>query len=92
MGTIEADRNPKAARVDRLIDENAMPIAVPPDSALEVEDRVERTVGGTGPTAWFRVGIIGILIVAAILLGLQVLSGGASTDMVPGTPTTQQTP
>lgn len=91
MATVETERQPEVAKVDRLIDENGTPVEVMPETALIVEDEVERTVGGTGPTAWFRVGIIGVLIVAAILLGLQLLAGGAGTDVVPGTPTTQRT-
>lgn len=91
MATLETERQPAAAKVDRLVDENGATVEVVPETALIVEDEVERTVGGTGPTAWFRVGVIGVLIVAAILLGLQLLGGGASTDMVPGTPTTEQT-
>lgn len=91
MATLETERRPEAAKVDRLVDETGATVEVVPESALVIEDEVERTVGGTGPTAWFRVGIIGVLIVAAILLGLQLLSGGASTDVVPGTPTTAPT-
>ena len=92
MATIYSTGQPEVAKVDRLIDENGAPLEVVPESALVVDDKVERTVGGTGPSAWWRAGLIGIVIVAAILLGLQLLSGGANTDMVPGTPTTQQTP
>jgi len=91
MAILADERRPEVARVDKLIDENGAPLALPEDTALVVEDKVERTVGGTGPTAWWRVGLIGVAIVAAMLLALQLMSGGASTDMVPGTPTTQQT-
>lgn len=89
MATLETGPRPEVAKVDALVDENGARIEVPPDAALVVEDEVERTVGGTGPTAWWRVGLIAVVIVAAILLGLQLLAGGAGTDMVPGTPTVE---
>lgn len=91
MPSIDTEHRPQVAKVDSLVDENGAKLKVPEDSALVLEDDVERTVGGTGPTAWWRVGLLGIAIVAAILLLLQLLSGGASTDVVPGTPTTEQT-
>lgn len=81
-------RTPEVAKVDRLIDENAAPLEVPADSSLRLTDDVEKTVGGTGPTAWWRVGLIALGIVAAILLVFQLMMGGATTDVVPGTPTT----
>ena len=88
MGTVENTGRPEVAKVDHLVDENGARLNVPDDSGLVVEDRVERTVGNTGPTAWWRVGLIGIAVVVAILLVLQLVSGGATTDVVPGTPTT----
>ena len=88
MGTVESTRRPEVAKVDHLVDEHGAKLDVPNDSGLVVDDRVERTVGGTGPTAWWRVGLIGVAVVAAVLLVLQLVSGGATTDVVPGTPTT----
>lgn len=87
MATIEHDRQPKVARVDSLVDENGYKVDVPDDSALEVATRVEQTVGATGPTNWWRMGLIGVVAVAAILLVLQMMGGNTGTDMVPGTPT-----
>ncbi len=81
-------RTPEVPKVDRLIDENAAPLDVPADSALHLTGDVEKTVGGTGPTAWWRVSLIALGIVAAILLVFQLMMGGAGTDVVPGTPTT----
>jgi hypothetical protein len=75
------------ARVDRLIDENAAPLELGKDTALHQTGDTEAAVGGTGPAAWWRRGLIALGIVAAILLLFQVLMGGAGTDMVPGTPT-----
>jgi hypothetical protein len=87
MATIDHDREPKAARVDTLVDETGSKIEVPENSALEVATTVEQTVGATGPTNWWRMGLVGVAIVAAILLVLQMMGGNTGTDMVPGTPT-----
>ncbi len=87
MATIAHDREPKVAKVDALVDEHGSTIEVPPDSALEIATDAERTVGATGPTNWWRLGLIAVVIVAAILLVLQLMNGNTGTDMIPGTPT-----
>ena len=43
--------------------------------------------GETGPTGWWRIGLVALAAVVAVLLVLQLLSGGANTDVIPGTPT-----
>ena len=78
--------SPDVASVDYLVDENASPIDVPDGSMLKVATEVEQTVGATGPTNWWRMGLIALGLVALLLLALQLLGGGAGTDMVPGTP------
>lgn len=83
----EARQEPTVARVDRLVDENAMPIEVPEDSELKIAHAVEQSVGGTSPTAWWRIGLIGMGIVVVILLAFQLLLGKTGTDVAPGTPT-----
>ena len=87
MATIEHDHEPKVAKVDTLVDENGYKVDVPDDSALEVTTAVEQTVGATGPTNWWRMGLIAVGIVAAILLVLQLMGGNTGTEMIPGTPT-----
>lgn len=87
MGTVERTREPTEARVDTLVDENGARIEVPDDTALKVATAAEQMTGNTGPTNWWRMGLIGIAIVAAILLVLQMLNGNTGTEMVPGTPT-----
>jgi len=87
MATIEHTREPVVAKVDTLVDENGYKVDVPDDAALKVATEVEQTVGGTGPTNWWRLGLIGLGIVAAILLALQLMGGNTGTDMIPGTPT-----
>lgn len=79
---------PTVAQVDRLIDENGAPVEIPEDSELRLTHAVEETVGGTGPTAWWRIGLIALAIVVVILLLFQLLLGRTSTDVAPGTPTT----
>ncbi|MDB5540117.1 MAG: hypothetical protein JWQ89_1844 [Devosia sp.] len=93
MATVDVKREPTVADVDQLIDENGMPIALPENSELEVTGNVEETVGATGPTGWWRYGVLGLVIVAAILLFFQLLMGNPGTGVVPGTPVTapQQT-
>ena len=87
MATIEHTHEPKVARADALIDENGSRLDVPNDSALKVATDVEQTVGATGPTNWWRIGLIAVGIVAAILLALQLMGGNTGTEMIPGTPT-----
>lgn len=83
-----ADRhaNRPAAQVDHLVDENASIVDVDDGSLLAPSDDIEKTVGATGPSAWWRVGLVGLGIVAAILLVLQLLGGNPGTSVEPGTP------
>lgn len=87
MATVEHTHEPTVAKVDTLVDENGARIDVPDDTALTVATDAEQVTGNTGPTSWWRMGLIGIAIVAAILLLLQMLNGNTGTEMVPGTPT-----
>jgi hypothetical protein len=76
------------ADVDYLVDENGNPVEVANDTALKLETDVEQTVGMTGPTAWWRMGLLALFAIAAVLLALQLLGGNAGTDVIPGTPVT----
>jgi hypothetical protein len=78
--------NAPGASVDYLVDENASPVDVPDGSILAPSDDVEETIGATAPTAWWQMALIGLGIVAAILLILQLLGGNPGTDVQPGTP------
>ena len=88
MSDVATRHEPMISKVDRLIGENAAPIEVPEDAALRLVDDVEATAASAGPTAWWRVGLIALGIVAAILLIFQLMMGGTGTNVVPGTPTT----
>lgn len=79
-------RNAPGASVDYLVDENASPVDVKDGSTLAPTDDVEESIGATAPTAWWQLALIGLGIVAAILLILQLLGGSPGTDVVPGTP------
>lgn len=84
-------RTPKVARVDQLIDENGQPIALPENSTLRVTRDVEETVGGTGPTNWWKRGLIGVGIVVVILLGFQLLASNTRAPVTaPAAATTAQ--
>lgn len=75
------------AEVDFLVDENGAPVDVADGSTLRETDDVERTVGATGPTSWWRLGLIAVAVVALILLIMQAIGGGQpGTAVVPGTP------
>jgi hypothetical protein len=87
MATTEQKRGPTVAQVDSLVDENGARVQVPDDSSIKVATEVEQTVGATGPTNWWRLGLVAIAILAAILLVLQMLGGNTGTEMIPGTPT-----
>lgn len=78
-----------AAKVDFLVDETGARIDVPDDSTLRVTTEVEQTVGATGPTNWWRLGLIVLAALALVLLILQIFGGGPpATDVIPGTPVT----
>jgi hypothetical protein len=89
MPTVPQDHEAKSARVDQLVDENGSPIPVPEDSAIRPAATGEATVGATGPTNWWLYGLVGLAIVIAVLLAMQLFSGAPSTDVVEGTPTSQ---
>jgi len=74
------------AQVDHLIDENGSRIDVGEDRSLKVADEMEAVVGATSPTNWWGIGLVALFIVAAILLGLQLMAGNPGTNMIPGTP------
>ena len=74
------------AQVDNLIDERGYKIPVGDDSSIKIAADMEPVIGGTGPTNWWRAGLVALFIVAAILLVLQLIGGNRGTDVIPGTP------
>jgi anti-sigma-K factor RskA len=87
MATIAHEREPVVAKVDTLVDENGYKVDVSDDTSLKIATDVEQVTGATGPTNWWRMGLIAVGIVAAILLALQLMGGNTGTEMIPGTPT-----
>jgi hypothetical protein len=86
----ETRQPPKVAQVDKVMDENGQPIALPENSTLEVTREVEETIGGTGPTNWWKRGLIAVGIVVVILLVFQLLASNTrSPASAPAATTTQ---
>ena len=87
MAEIRHLKEPTVAEVDALIDENGSRIELPEDSELKVAGEHDLTVGATGPTNWWLYGVVGLAIVIAVLLVLQMFNGAPGTDVQPATPT-----
>lgn len=83
---------PEVARVDYLVDENGARLDLPDDTGLKVATAADESVGGTGPSGWWRIGLVALAVLALVLLITQVMSGGAGTEMIPGTPTVAPQP
>lgn len=78
-----------AAQVDFLVDENGSRVELPDDSTVKVAGDADKTVGATGPTNWWRIGLVMLAILVLLLLALQIFGGGPpTTNVVPGTPVT----
>ena len=71
MANAATSRDRGVAQVDFLVDENGSRIDVPDDTALKVATDVEQTVGATGPTNWWRLGLIALAVIALGLLLMQ---------------------
>ena len=89
MATAPKQPAPTVAEVDVLIDENGSRVDVPDASPIKVAGEHEATVGATGPTNWWLYGVIGLAIVVAVLFLMQMFQGAPSTDVQPGTPTSE---
>ncbi|KFC68106.1 hypothetical protein FF80_02047 [Devosia sp. LC5] len=87
MANIPKTPTPTVANVDNLIDENGARIEVPGDTPIKVAGEHDETVGATGPTNWWLYGVVGLAIVIAVLLILQLFNGAPGSDVQPATPT-----
>jgi len=89
MTTTPKQPGPAEARVDYVVDENASPIIVEEDSGLRAATATEQAMGATGPTNWWRMGLLGLAIVVVLLGVLQIMNGAPGTDVQPGSPTAE---
>ncbi|SFZ86247.1 hypothetical protein SAMN02983003_3425 [Devosia enhydra] len=80
--------------VDHLVDETGAAVPPPQDEIVVPAEAPEpRAAARTGPSKWWRLSLIGLGIVVAMLLVLQLMAGGpANTDVVPGTPASAPAP
>lgn len=79
----------RAAKVDFLVDENGSRLDVPDDSTVRTATDADQTAGATGPTNWWRIGLVVLAALALVLLILQIVGGGQpATDVLPGTSVT----
>ena len=69
------------------VDVLAERLDVPDDSRITPAEEYEESLGATSPSNWWMIGLVALGIVAAILLGLQLLNGAPGTDVQPGSPT-----
>jgi hypothetical protein len=74
------------AAVDFVVDENGERLDVTDDSLVRPSNDDRVAIASTGPTNWWRYGVIGVGIVALILLLMQLFQGTPGTDVQPGTP------
>lgn len=58
----------------------------PSDESLQVATDIEERVGGRGPVTFWRLGLLGLLVLVAVLFALQWAGGNRQTDVQPGTP------
>jgi hypothetical protein len=81
-----ADKRNKAASVDYMVDENATPLDVPDGSTVRAARDNEPTLGSTGPTNWWRYGLVALAAIVLALVLMQVFGGTPGTDVQSGTP------
>lgn len=79
-------RNQPGAKVDYVVDENASPLDVEDNSTLRPAGDNEETLGATGPTNWWRYGLLVLAALVLVLLALQMFGGTPGTDVQTGTP------
>lgn len=79
-------RDPRVAEVDTMVAEDGTPIEVPDNSTVKQTHAPGAAMPNTGPTNWWRVGLVLMALIIAALLLMQVFGGNPGTDVVPGTP------
>lgn len=56
------------------------------DEELKLETEVAEATGVTSPTSWWRIALVAMVVLVALLLAAQLLNGNKGTDVIPGTP------
>ena len=86
--TMPPDRDPELNRVDPVAPQSASR-TIPGNPKVVVDDPpVEDARAGT-PMNWRLYGLVGLAIVIAIVLFMQIFSGAPGTDVAPGSPTAE---
>lgn len=81
MANIPKQPVPTVEAVDKLIGETS------DDTPIDVVGEHEITLGASGPTNWWLYGVVGLAIVIALLLVLQMFNGAPGSDVQPASPT-----
>jgi hypothetical protein len=79
-------QNQPGAKVDYIVDENASKLDVPDESTIRPAGDNEETLASTGPTNWWRYGLLAVGALALVLLLMQLFGGRPGTDVQSGTP------
>ena len=56
------------------------------DEELKLETEIAEATGVTSPTSWWRIALVAMVVLVALLLAAQFLNGNKGTDVIPGTP------
>jgi len=81
--------SPTFAKVNPLIHDTSTKLDTSEELARTVAEEHDETVASVSPTNWWLYGIIGLAIVIAMLLILQLFNGAPGTDMQPGSPVSE---
>lgn len=79
-------RGKAGAEVDFLVDERGYELDVPDNSQAKATDIVQRSIGSTSPSNWWRIGLVVLAGLALVILLMQLFGGTPGTDVQPGTP------
>lgn len=71
------------AQVDRVIDENGEPVVLQEGARLGDGPNTTEPLGATGPTGWWRLGLVALAVLVAIVLLIQLLGGGSPAPTPP---------
>lgn len=73
----------ETARVDSIVDENGEKIILAPDSALGDGPGTTKPIGATGPTGWWRLGLVALAALVLVVLIGSWIGGGTPAPTPP---------